>query len=137
MNKSTKIILSLFTAAALGVGIAFITTSVTRNNSTSSLSATSGKKSQTGLSSSSKESNKTQSSASSSSSTYTGGPDYDPNLTADGTEITDAMIDSAIKELTAAGIPADSFARSDIKTIIRKASETNESIVQVAKQNAH
>ncbi|MBJ7619732.1 hypothetical protein HAU47_03850 [Weissella confusa] len=61
----------------------------------------------------------------------------DPNSTASGQEITADMIKQAQDDLNAAGLPADRFAPSDIKTMIRQASEQHTTVVKIARQNFH
>ncbi|MGQ4573641.1 hypothetical protein ACUIJP_06115 [Leuconostoc pseudomesenteroides] len=64
-------------------------------------------------------------------------PSYDPNKTAQGTEVTSDMITKVRNQLVNAGLPADKWAPSDIKKIITEASQQNMSIIDYAKANYH
>ncbi|MBS9334901.1 hypothetical protein LQZ24_06330 [Fructobacillus sp. M1-13] len=62
---------------------------------------------------------------------------YDPNKTASGVTVDSAMIQKVTQELNEAGLPADTWAPSDIKSIITQASQQGVSAVTYAKENYH
>lgn len=63
--------------------------------------------------------------------------DYDPNKTATGVAINGQLIQKVSEELKNAGLPVDTWAPSDIKTIITQSSQQGISAVDYAKQNYH
>ncbi|MDF7626473.1 hypothetical protein PUF88_00965 [Lactobacillaceae bacterium L1_55_11] len=140
-----KIITSVVAVAALAVasvaGYAQFNhqdSSHAKVTKTSAKSSTSVDKSEVTTSPSSSSSSSSSSAAAQSSAVNPqGATNYDPNKTAGGIEITMPMIEQARQELDKAGIPADNFAPSDIKTIIANASQQGVSIVEYAKQNFH
>ncbi|MBS9337749.1 hypothetical protein [Fructobacillus parabroussonetiae] len=62
---------------------------------------------------------------------------YDPNKTVEGNTVDSNMITKVTKELTDAGLPANEWAPSDIKSIITQSSQQGISAVDYAKQNYH
>ena len=62
---------------------------------------------------------------------------YNPNKTAQGTEVTAEMITQVRQELIRAGLPADKWGPSDIKKIITESSQQNMSVIDYAKANYH
>jgi hypothetical protein len=62
---------------------------------------------------------------------------YNPNKTAQGTEVTTEMITKVRQELMHAGLPADKWGPSDIKKIITESSQQNMSVTDYAKANYH
>ena len=79
-------------------------------------------------------------SSSSTSSSVANDPNtasYNPNKTAQGTEVTAEMITKVRQELIHAGLPADKWAPSDIKKIITESSQQNMSVIDYAKANYH
>lgn len=62
---------------------------------------------------------------------------YNPNKTAQGTEVTIEMINKVRQELLQAGLPADKWGPSDIKKIITESSQQNMSVIDYAKANYH
>ncbi len=62
---------------------------------------------------------------------------YNPNKTAQGTEVTAEMITKVRQELIRAGLPADKWGPSDIKKIITESSQQNMSVIDYAKANYH
>ena len=62
---------------------------------------------------------------------------YNPNKTAQGTEVTAEMITKVRQELIHAGLPADKWGPSDIKKIITESSQQNMSVIDYAKANYH
>ena len=79
-------------------------------------------------------------SSSSTSSSVANDPNtasYNPNKTAQGTEVTAEMITQVRQELIHAGLPADKWAPSDIKKIITESSQQNMSVIDYAKANYH
>ncbi|MFT8600610.1 MAG: hypothetical protein ABF709_10485 [Leuconostoc pseudomesenteroides] len=79
-------------------------------------------------------------SSSSTSSSVANDPNtasYNPNKTAQGTEVTAEMITRVRQELIRAGLPADKWGPSDIKKIITESSQQNMSVTDYAKANYH
>jgi len=79
-------------------------------------------------------------SSSSTSSSVANDPNtasYNPNKTAQGTEVTAEMITQVRQELIRAGLPADKWGPSDIKKIITESSQQNMSVIDYAKANYH
>ncbi|MCT4380103.1 hypothetical protein [Leuconostoc pseudomesenteroides] len=79
-------------------------------------------------------------SSSSTSSSVANDPNtasYNPNKTAQGTEVTAEMITKVRQELIHAGLPADKWGPSDIKKIITESSQQNMSVIDYAKANYH
>ncbi|WAM37956.1 hypothetical protein [Leuconostoc pseudomesenteroides] len=79
-------------------------------------------------------------SSSSTSSSVANDPNtasYNPNKTAQGTEVTAEMITKVRQELIRAGLPADKWGPSDIKKIITESSQQNMSVIVYAKANYH
>lgn len=79
-------------------------------------------------------------SSSSTSSSVANDPNtasYNPNKTAQGTEVTAEMITKVRQELIHAGLPADKWGPSDIKKIITESSQQNMSVIVYAKANYH
>lgn len=140
MKKIVTTIVAIVLVAVIGV------TGYTYLSSDSSHHATktqSSKSSQSSKSTSSQSSVMSSSEMTSSTSQTTNSsnpetsPDYDPNKTLDGTQVTAAMIQEARQQLIAAGLPADQWGPSDIQKIITQASQDKVSIVEYAKANYH
>lgn len=152
MKKTITILLSAIAVVIIAVGLFFASNNHSKNTAKSSTETTtskstssnesSTKSSSAQISSSSSVSQSTEMSSStvvpsSSSQQPSQADSYDPNVTQSGQEITNDMIQKARDEINAAGIPADTFAPSDIKELIKQASESGQSVAEVAKQNFH
>ncbi|QYU58651.1 hypothetical protein K1728_04430 [Weissella confusa] len=113
--------------------------STSKSNASSTTSVTSSSKAvpTSNASSSSVASVSSVSTSMTQSEQFSEAAKYDPNQTASGTDITDDDIAKAREKMIAAGLPADNFAPSDIKDLIRQSSETGRDVVDLAKENFH
>lgn len=113
--------------------------SATKNQSTTSKSQSSSLISSSSSAAIDQSVNDDKSSSSTSSSVVNdpNTASYNPNKTAQGTEVTAEMITKVRQELIHAGLPADKWAPSDIKKIITESSQQNMSVIDYAKANYH
>ena len=127
MKKSAVAILGVIVVALIGGGFYFATANTNTHPGTEETS--SSKKSS---SSSEKAETSALESASSSSAPATstsGMASYDPNQTADGTNISSDMIADARKELQAAHLDDSILGDQEMKELIRESSSTQQPVV--------